>query len=73
MSFQASVKNDMTECRGATANIAPCGEEKEACHSQATRPVYWWSIPGARRSTMADLHGLFILADGRAAFKISLH
>lgn len=25
---------------GATANIAPCVEENEACHAQATRPAY---------------------------------
>ncbi|MFL5656130.1 MAG: TlpA family protein disulfide reductase [Ktedonobacteraceae bacterium] len=33
-----SVKDDRTKCRRPTANIAPCDEEKEACHSQATRP-----------------------------------
>jgi hypothetical protein len=32
------VKDDRTKRRRPTANIAPSDEEKEACHSQATRP-----------------------------------
>ncbi len=40
-----SVKNDMTKYRAATASIEPFGGEKEACHSQATRPGYQGMLP----------------------------
>ena len=35
-----SVTLDMLERHGATANIAPCAQESEACRAQATRPGY---------------------------------